>query len=889
MAIPETHPDTAPTAPERRPLLADLRAFVRDGLRAATTGGPGYHLWMGSLTLVMLVGAWAYTVQIREGLAVTGMTDYVSWGLYISNFTFLVGLAAAAVMLVLPAYVLRDVDFPRAVLIGEGVAVGALVMCLAFVIVDLGGPHRMWHMIPFVGYFNWPASMLTWDVLVLNGYLALNVLIPFYILFSHYRGQKPNPRLYLPFVFLSVVWAFGIHLVTAFLYAGLPARPYWNSALLGPRFLASAFSAGPAFIIVVLAIIQRTTDYRLRDETFAKLALITTVAAQVNLVMLGSELFKEFYHPTEHSESAFYLFFGLEGHDSLVPWIWTALAMNVVATIVLTIHPLRRNRAVLLPTCVVLFVAIWIEKGFGLIVPGFIPSPWGDVVEYSPSWVEIAVTLGIWALGFFVLTALIRAALPIEMGRSRAPGALLGLLLLLVAVPAAGADPDEPFFDAGFDLRVRGEAWDAPAGRGATEQDFTFGLARARVGLEGRYRGWDLAAVLQGAAAVDLPERGSFGIGPVYTATNDGDTDPAQAGVAELSLGWQGDAFGFRAGRQGATEGFEVATGDAYLDGVKRARVAERLVGNWDWVNVGRRFDGLSARLDTGPVHWAGWAFRPLAGGVDFDDAFERLDDLTLYGLSGTVQDGTGGAAGTFRELRVGAIRYEDGRPGARSAALGDIEITTLVAHALVGGERGDRRWDLLGWVALQDGDWGPADHRAWAAFVEGGVKLPEVALQPALRAGVAHASGDGRPGGGEHRAFFNLLPTNHKWYGGIDFSAFSNLETAYAQADVALPAGWKATAELHTFRLADRDDHWWGGSGAFDEERLGYLARRPEGGFDSSHLGEEVDLTLSRALPHGFGLTVGGAWFRGGSAAAEVLARDEDGTWGFVQLTWKG
>lgn len=407
-------------APPSPSLARDLAGFVRDGVREATTGGPLYHLWMGSLTLVMLVGAWAYTIQIREGLAVTGMTDYVSWGLYISNFTFLVGLAAAAVMLVLPAYVLGDVDFPRAVLIGEGVAVGALLMCLGFVIVDLGGPHRMWHLLPVVGYFNWPASMLTWDVLVLNGYLALNLLIPFYLLFTRYRGRKPNPRLYLPFVFLSVAWAFGIHLVTAFLYAGLPARPYWNSALLGPRFLASAFAAGPAFIIVVLAIIRRTTPYEIRDATLDKLALITTVAAQANLVMLGSELFKEFYHPTEHSESAFYLFFGLHGHDALVPWIWAAVGLNVLVTVILTIHPLRRNHAVLLPSCVLLFLAIWIEKGFGLIVPGFIPSAWGDVVEYTPTRVEVAVTVGIWALGFFVLTALIRAALPIEMGTTRA-------------------------------------------------------------------------------------------------------------------------------------------------------------------------------------------------------------------------------------------------------------------------------------------------------------------------------------------------------------------------------------------------------------------------------------------------------------------------------------
>lgn len=400
----------------------DLRAFGADTLSSVTSGSAGYHSWMAALTFVMILGAWAYLIQLREGLAVTGMSDYVSWGLYISNFTFLVGLAAAAVMIVLPAYVLRDVDFPRAVLIGEGVAVGALVMCLLFVTVDLGGPHRIWHMVPIIGYFNWPESMLAWDVIVLNGYLLLNVLIPFYILFSHYRGRTPNPKLYLPFVFLSVAWAFGIHLVTAFLYAGLPAKPFWNTALLGPRFLASAFAAGPAFIIVTLMIIRRTTAYAIRDATIGKLALITTVAAQVNLVMLGSELFKEFYHPTEHSASAIYLYFGLGGKDSLVPWIWTAVTVNVICTLFLSIHRFRRSMKILPWICVTLFVAIWVEKGMGLIVPGFIPSPWGEVVEYSPTGVEIMVTIGVWATGLFVLTILIKAALAVELGEIRAPG-----------------------------------------------------------------------------------------------------------------------------------------------------------------------------------------------------------------------------------------------------------------------------------------------------------------------------------------------------------------------------------------------------------------------------------------------------------------------------------
>ncbi|MDN5210590.1 polysulfide reductase NrfD [Fulvivirgaceae bacterium BMA12] len=392
-------------------------SLVRDALDSATKGNTAYHIWMGLLTVLMLTGAYCYSKQLNEGLSVTGMNDRVSWGLYISNFTFLVGVAAAAVMLVLPTYVLKDIDFSKAVLIGEGLAVSALVMCLAFVTVDLGGPARAWHLIPGIGLFNWPDSMLAWDVIVLNGYLFINITIPLYILMKKYQGKLPHKRVYFPGVMISVFWAIGIHMVTAFLYAGLPAKPFWNNALLGPRFLASAFSAGPALIILALEIIKKYSDYTIEIKTIRKISLVVTVAAQINLIMLASELFKEFYAPTHHSSSAIYLFFGLDGKNALMPWIYTSIAMNVTATVILTIHALRKDLRWLNVACVLLFVGIWIEKGMGLIIPGFIPGPWGDIVEYMPTWIEVGVTLGVWAMGFFLFTILVKAAIPIETGR----------------------------------------------------------------------------------------------------------------------------------------------------------------------------------------------------------------------------------------------------------------------------------------------------------------------------------------------------------------------------------------------------------------------------------------------------------------------------------------
>jgi len=392
----------------------NLTTFFVDAIRWNLKGSIGFQIFRVFLLIGMGIGIYAYSFQARFGLSVTGMNDIVSWGFYISNFTFLVGVAAAAVMLILPAYMFHDPDFHRVVIIGEGVAVGALIMCLSFILVDMGGPLQAWHLIPGIGLFNFPSSILAWDVLVLNGYLLLNGLVPAYILYNHYRGRKANEKLYRPFVFLSIFWAFSIHMVTAFLYQGLPARPFWNNPLMGPRFLASAFAAGPALITLILAIIHNATSYKIDRKVFSKLRLIIVISAIVNLIMLFSEIFKEFYFPTHHSSSAVYLFFGMDGHNALVPWIWTSISVNLAATLVLAFNPGKNNPKVLLPACGFLFVAVWMEKGIGLIVPGLIPSPLGEVVDYLPTLVELGVTLGILCLGITVVTWLIRTALIIE-------------------------------------------------------------------------------------------------------------------------------------------------------------------------------------------------------------------------------------------------------------------------------------------------------------------------------------------------------------------------------------------------------------------------------------------------------------------------------------------
>jgi molybdopterin-containing oxidoreductase family membrane subunit len=393
-----------------------MLAFIRDGVWSMFRGGRGYWLWLGLLSALIVAGALAYGVQLRDGLIVTGMSDQVSWGFYIANFAFLVGIAAAAVLLVIPAYIFHRKDIKSVVLIGEGLAVAAVLSAMLFVIVDLGRPDRALHMLPVIGSLNFPQSMLAWDVLVLNGYLVLNLAIPFYVHYCHYQGREPNPRAYFPFVVVAIFWAISIHTVTAFLFSANTARPFWNIALLGPRFIATAFVSGPALIIIVLQLIRRYTSYPVPSSVIDTLALIMTVALQISLFFVGVELFTDFYNESSHAASVRYLYFGLEGMNSLVPWVWSALAMNLVAVTILTIHPLRRQRRLLNTACVLAFFGIWIEKGMGFVIPGFIPTPLGEVFEYGPTAVELVLSAGIWAFGALVFTLLARASIAIETG-----------------------------------------------------------------------------------------------------------------------------------------------------------------------------------------------------------------------------------------------------------------------------------------------------------------------------------------------------------------------------------------------------------------------------------------------------------------------------------------
>ena len=396
--------------------LKETWHFYQKTLSLVVRGSRAYYLWCFFLLAIVAVGFVFYVKQHDLGLTATNLTDQVSWGLYIANFTYLVGAAAAAVLLVIPAYIYHFKPIKEIVVLGELFAASSIIMAVLFVMVDLGRLDRFWHMIPVIGSMNFPTSLLAWDVIVLNIYLFLNLLIPIYLLVKYYYQKEVNWTFILPFILASIPWAVMIHTVTAFLYNGLAARPFWNASILAPRFLASALCSGPAIMIIIFQIIRKISHIKIEDEALFKIAEIIAYAMFINLFLLTAEIYKEYYSDTVHIAPFEYLLEGLHGHEQLVPWIWSAMAMNVIAFFLFLVPATRKRITTLNLGCVLIIIGVWIEKGPGFVIPGFVPDPLGEIYVYVPNMLELMVSFGIWALGLLIFTLLMKVAIPITTG-----------------------------------------------------------------------------------------------------------------------------------------------------------------------------------------------------------------------------------------------------------------------------------------------------------------------------------------------------------------------------------------------------------------------------------------------------------------------------------------
>ncbi|GAB4349388.1 MAG: polysulfide reductase NrfD [Candidatus Abyssubacteria bacterium] len=379
-------------------------------LEKALSGSKRYWAWITLLLVLIGVGFGCYLWQFNEGLRITGMGRDISWGLYIGQLTFLVGVAASAVMVVLPYYLHNYKAFGKITVLGEFLAVSAVTMCGLFVLVDLGNPARAFNLI----LYPTPNSILFWDMIVLNVYLLLNLVIAWNVL-SAERKSVPPPKWVKPLIYLSIPWAVSIHTVTAFLYAGLPGRHLWLTAILAVRFLGSAFAAGPALLILLCLFVRRISRFDPGRDAIQSLAKIVTYALVASIFFVGLEFFTAYYSQIpSHMHSLDYLYFGLDGRGNLVPWMRASALLAVVAAVLLVNPATRRNEAILGFACAATFVSLWIEKGIGLVLAGFIPNPFERIIEYRPTFPEILITIGIWAIGFFVLTVLYKVAISVK-------------------------------------------------------------------------------------------------------------------------------------------------------------------------------------------------------------------------------------------------------------------------------------------------------------------------------------------------------------------------------------------------------------------------------------------------------------------------------------------
>jgi len=373
-------------------------------------GSKRYWMWLSFLLIMIAAGFGAYLYQYQYGLTVTGMGRDVSWGLYIGQFTFFVGVAASAVMVVLPYYLHNVKDFGRITVFGEFLAIAAVTMCMLFIVVDLGRPDRVLNVLIMAT----PHSVMFWDMVVLSGYLLLNLLIGWNMLEAEYNDIEPA-KWVKNLVYVSIPWAVSIHTVTAFLIAGLPGRHYWLTSIMAARFLASAFASGPSLLILLMLVLKKYTGFKVEDKAINKLSVIITYAMSISIFFIILEFFTAFYSqiPT-HMHSLQYLFFGLEGHHGLVAFMAIFVVLALAALVLLLNPKTRKNHKYLTVACVFVFVSMMIEKGLALIVGGFIPNAFETITEYLPTVTELMITAGIWSIGGLILTLLYKMAVAVK-------------------------------------------------------------------------------------------------------------------------------------------------------------------------------------------------------------------------------------------------------------------------------------------------------------------------------------------------------------------------------------------------------------------------------------------------------------------------------------------
>jgi hypothetical protein len=449
--------------------------------------------------------------------------------------------------------------------------------------------------------------------------------------------------------------------------------------------------------------------------------------------------------------------------------------------------------------------------------------------------------------------------------------------------PSIGWSSGNHSLDITLASRFRTEWWDAHA----PEWD-TFYALRTRIGAKYSYKNRvTLFAEFQDSRIYDLGVNTS-GAGALYRRFGTPNSRSRVHGD-DLRQMWvelrPSEAIGIRAGRQDIKLGTQAMYPEPNWKYLKIKRASQRLVGTVGWTHGERSNDGITGFYETDNHHLYAFVAMPTTGVFDIDDAYKWQDDILYGGISWTAKRGV---MFPNTELRSFLLGYRDHRSQSEGGLPDDIEIYTAGFSAIGIYPMGPGNADLLIWGAIQAGDYDDEDHLAGAGIVEAGYQLTEALFKPWVRTGVNIASGDGDPNDGDHNTFFNMLPTNHLYYGFADQLAFQNLIDVFVQLRLKPHKRVGFDLFVHHFRLVDKNDAQYFGTGAFSKENKpgnrGFGANAPTG---SKEWGTEIDAVMSVTLCPAVSISGGYSHVWGHDFLQSTFA-DEDVDFAFLQIALK-
>lgn len=376
----------------------------------ARSGGKVMTVAIVVAGIVTVVGIGLWVWQLTQGLVVTNMRNLDSWGVYITNFMFLVGLSAGGLIISSAPKLFGVKGFGGISKVAIWTSICCTVLAMGFVIVDLGNPLRIWEL--FV-YGNL-SSPLLWDVIVLFLYLIISIIYLWAILrVEKGRGSQGSLRVLSAIAFITAIL---VHSVTAWIFGLQQGHEMWYTALLAPWFVTSALVCGTALVMVVVVALRKVGYMELAQENLVKMAKLLGIFLCVDLYFFACDLLTAGFPGGEGTQVVSMLTTG-----PLAGFFWAQIILSVLAIVIVFI-PKLRSTPLLVVASLAAIVAIFCKR-VQLLVGGFqIPnldyagplstsstSNWVngigvyDSLIYSPSIIEVGVTLGVVGLGALLL------------------------------------------------------------------------------------------------------------------------------------------------------------------------------------------------------------------------------------------------------------------------------------------------------------------------------------------------------------------------------------------------------------------------------------------------------------------------------------------------------